>query len=121
MQKMNRNLDFLSRHFIAENRRKVPKIVIITLTPDHTCVKNVGVFHSKHCWFMQRKNNNIELIAVNRPKTPKIVIITYVGLRSHMKHIQKFSRGRCYDHNFLGFWPIFGEKIGIFLKKQCYI
>jgi hypothetical protein len=28
-----------------------------------------------------------------------------------------FSRGRCYDHNFLRF---FGEKIGVFLKNQCY-
>jgi hypothetical protein len=28
--------------------------------------------------------------------------------------------GRCYDHNFLRFSPIFGEKIGVFLKKQCY-
>jgi hypothetical protein len=30
------------------------------------------------------------------------------------------SRGRCYDHNFLRFLPIFGEKIGVFLKNQCY-
>jgi hypothetical protein len=30
------------------------------------------------------------------------------------------SRGRCYDHNFLQFLPIFGKKIGIFLKNQCY-
>jgi hypothetical protein len=29
-------------------------------------------------------------------------------------------RGRCYDHNFLQFFPIFGEKIGGFLKYQCY-
>jgi hypothetical protein len=28
--------------------------------------------------------------------------------------------GRCYDHNFLLFFPIFGGKIGVFLKKQCY-
>jgi hypothetical protein len=27
---------------------------------------------------------------------------------------------RCYDHNFLRFLPIFGEKIGVFLKNQCY-
>jgi hypothetical protein len=29
-------------------------------------------------------------------------------------------RGRCYDHTFLRFLPIFGEKIGVFLKNQCY-
>jgi hypothetical protein len=28
--------------------------------------------------------------------------------------------GRCYDHNFLRIWTIVGEKIGGFLKKQCY-
>jgi hypothetical protein len=28
--------------------------------------------------------------------------------------------GRCYDHNFQRFLPIFGEKIGVFLKNQCY-
>jgi hypothetical protein len=30
------------------------------------------------------------------------------------------TRGRCYDHNFLQFLPIFGEKIVVFLKNQCY-
>jgi hypothetical protein len=30
------------------------------------------------------------------------------------------TRGRCYDHNFLRFSPIFGEKIGVFLENQCY-
>jgi hypothetical protein len=28
--------------------------------------------------------------------------------------------GRCYDHNYLRFLPIFGEKIGVFLKNHCY-
>jgi hypothetical protein len=28
--------------------------------------------------------------------------------------------GQCYDHNFLRFLPIFGEKFGVFLKNQCY-
>jgi hypothetical protein len=27
---------------------------------------------------------------------------------------------RCYDHNFLRFSTIFGEKIGVFRKNQCY-
>jgi hypothetical protein len=27
---------------------------------------------------------------------------------------------RCYDHNFLRFSTIFGEKFGVFLKNQCY-
>jgi hypothetical protein len=28
--------------------------------------------------------------------------------------------GRCYDHKFLRFFPIFVEKIGVFVKYQCY-
>jgi hypothetical protein len=28
--------------------------------------------------------------------------------------------GRCYDHNFLQFFPIFGKKIGVFLENQCH-
>jgi hypothetical protein len=28
--------------------------------------------------------------------------------------------GRCYDHNFLRFGTIFGEKNGVFLKNQGY-
>jgi hypothetical protein len=28
--------------------------------------------------------------------------------------------GRCYDHNFQRFFPIFGEKIAVVLKNQCY-
>jgi hypothetical protein len=34
--------------------------------------------------------------------------------------LTRLVRGRCYDHNFLRFSPIFGEKIGVFLKNQCY-
>jgi hypothetical protein len=30
------------------------------------------------------------------------------------------SRDRCYDHNFLRFLTIFGEKMAFFLKNQCY-
>jgi hypothetical protein len=30
------------------------------------------------------------------------------------------TRGRCYDHNFQRFLPIFCEKNGGFLKNQCY-
>jgi hypothetical protein len=36
------------------------------------------------------------------------------------KEFTKRIRGRCYDSNFLRFSPIFGEKIGVFLKNQCY-
>jgi hypothetical protein len=40
---------------------------------------------------------------------------TYVDLRNCL-----MSWGRCYDHNFLRFLQIIGEKIGIFLKNQGY-
>jgi hypothetical protein len=30
----------------------------------------------------------------------------------------RMARDQCYDHNFLRFLTVFGEKIGVFLKKQ---
>jgi hypothetical protein len=42
-----------------------------------------------------------------------------VGLVTARKP-KKEIRGRCYDHNFLRFFPIFVKKIGVFLKNQCY-
>jgi hypothetical protein len=52
------------------------------------------------------------------------LIFTNIGLGCILgdffkKHIWS-PWGRCYDHNFLLFFPIFGEKIGVFLKFQCY-
>jgi hypothetical protein len=38
----------------------------------------------------------------------------------HFLHFKWVLRGRCYDHNFLRFFPIFGEKIGVLLENQCY-
>jgi hypothetical protein len=43
--------------------------------------------------------------------------------RQGLKHIlypRQTTWGRCNDHLFLRFLPIFGEKIGVFLKNQCY-
>jgi hypothetical protein len=34
--------------------------------------------------------------------------------------IGAFLKNQCYDHNFQPFLPIFGEKIGAILKNQCY-
>jgi hypothetical protein len=46
--------------------------------------------------------------------------IMYSFPLQHKVRKSNWSWGRCYDHNFLRFLPIFGEKIGVFLKKQCY-
>jgi hypothetical protein len=32
--------------------------------------------------------------------------------------VSPVARGRCYDHNFLRFLPIFGEKIGVFSQTN---
>jgi hypothetical protein len=40
------------------------------------------------------------------------------GSRSGVSLMRTWDR--CYDHNFLLFLTIFGEKIGVFLKNQCY-
>jgi hypothetical protein len=42
------------------------------------------------------------------------------GETGRFKLTSKETWGRCYDHNFLRFLTIFGEKIGVFLKYQCY-
>jgi hypothetical protein len=33
----------------------------------------------------------------------------------------RVTRGRCYDHNFLQFLPIFGEKLAFFSKTNVMI
>jgi hypothetical protein len=40
--------------------------------------------------------------------------------RPQRPFLRMYIWGRCYDHNFLRFSPIFGEKIGAFLKNHCY-
>jgi hypothetical protein len=43
-----------------------------------------------------------------------------VAARAVKLEKSRVTRGRCYDHNFLRFSTIFGDKIGVFLKNQCY-
>jgi hypothetical protein len=49
---------------------------------------------------------------------------TYVqkglGEDGHVWQVLSLTRGRCYDHNFLRFLTMFGEKIGVFLKNRWY-
>jgi hypothetical protein len=45
---------------------------------------------------------------------------TYDTQRFRGSHPSPETWGRCYDHNFLRFSTIFGEKIALFLKNQCY-
>jgi hypothetical protein len=45
----------------------------------------------------------------NYPKEPKVAITYLISIWC-----------RCYDHNFLRFFPIFCDKIDVFLKYQCY-
>jgi hypothetical protein len=40
------------------------------------------------------------------------------SVRAVSTSLQRLTWGRCYEHNFLRFLPIFGEKIGFFLKKK---
>jgi hypothetical protein len=53
--------------------------------------------------------------------SPKKKAMVVQGFSSNrLLHRDKLTRGRCYNHNFLWFLPIFGGKIGVFLKNQCY-
>jgi hypothetical protein len=61
---------------------------------------------------------------VQQSKTGKIyqTTIKYTKWPQNIPNSFLFNaRGRCYDHLFLRFLPIFGEKNGVFLKIQCYI
>jgi hypothetical protein len=40
--------------------------------------------------------------------------------RTILEYAETKSWDRRYDHNFLRFLTIFGEKIGVFIKNQCY-
>jgi hypothetical protein len=66
------------------------------------------------CLTFHPKNNcpNFEF------KSEKISNVMSVDFRLLNRFLQ--NRGRCYDYNFLRFSTIFGEKIGVFLKNQCY-
>jgi hypothetical protein len=44
-----------------------------------------------------------------------------VGEKNAQNVAQIYFWGRYYDHNFLRFLPIFGEKIGVFLKTNVMI
>jgi hypothetical protein len=46
--------------------------------------------------------------------------VTFVLHNERYLRCRLSSRGRCYDHNFLRFFPFSGEKNGVFLKYQCY-
>jgi hypothetical protein len=34
--------------------------------------------------------------------------------------LQSLKGGRCYDHKFRRFLPIFGEHFGVYVNNQCY-
>jgi hypothetical protein len=53
------------------------------------------------------------------------IIFGHIGINLG-QDLQIFTRtidtwGRCYDHNFLQFFTIFGEKIGVFSKTNVMI
>jgi hypothetical protein len=56
-------------------------------------------------------------------KNEKINEIERTRVRSPPRatSLKKISWGRCYDHNFLRFFDNFLQKIGVFLKKQCFL
>jgi hypothetical protein len=41
-------------------------------------------------------------------------------IKTDKKFEAEKARGRCCDHNFLRFLPIFGEKMMFFSENQCY-
>jgi hypothetical protein len=46
--------------------------------------------------------------------------IKFEEISGQFFRLSRVTRGRCNDHNFRRFLLIFGEKIAVFLKNQCY-
>jgi hypothetical protein len=55
--------------------------------------------------------------ALNKSYHPITLAGFDLTTHSSARRLDHATRGRCYDHNFLRFSTIFGEKIGVFLKK----
>jgi hypothetical protein len=80
-----------------------PKVAQIWIFGSKICIPSGNIASD------QRPNNHPQKFAVGKS-----------GLRA-TAYSARVTRGRWYDHNFLRrFLPIFGEKIGVFLKNQCY-
>jgi hypothetical protein len=58
-------------------------------------------------------------VATNRTE-PSLRNGTFTSAITDWPWLVTMTRDRCYDHNFLRFSTIFGEKICLFLKNQCY-
>jgi hypothetical protein len=63
---------------------------------------------------------NAGVVAVNSEVVGSATVEYNVRRPYNKLALKGVTRGRCYDHNFLRFLTIFGEKIGVFLKNQCY-
>jgi hypothetical protein len=68
----------------------------------------------------------VDIYSFHRLGCVGYAIFTYLSARKmgRKSEYETCSLGiivsRCYDHNLLRFSTIFGEKIGVFLKNQCY-
>jgi hypothetical protein len=49
------------------------------------------------------------------------MLIMDLGEPMKRRVLSSVTRGRCYDHDFLQFLTIFGDKIGVFLKTNVMI
>jgi hypothetical protein len=80
-------------------------------------------FLMKSCVFTKTRHSNLASFCRQRrfQKMARDICNGFAMTYLKVKTDQWFlTRGRCYDHHFLRFLPIFGEKIGVFLKNQCY-
>jgi hypothetical protein len=80
------------------------KIVI----PDLANFRLIGNFHTY-------------LKIPNAIRLRRHLIRASTGLATFLSIFYKHICDRCYDYNFLRFWPIFDEKIGVFSKTNVMI
>jgi hypothetical protein len=84
--------------FLTQNKAKLCKILIITLVFEKNAIFSPKIGKN-------RRKLALKLFDECTILPPSLVL----------------ARGRCYDHNFLRFFPIFSEKFGVFLKNHVMI
>jgi hypothetical protein len=68
--------------------------------------------------YIEAEKSNAQSVAENNKRV--LPPFWKARVEQYLTNKMGASRGRCYDHNFLRLSTIFGERIGVFLKNQCY-
>jgi hypothetical protein len=86
----------------------------------------MSVWCALHYYYYYCGTTDTDVLTTTSPKKTtgyrnnKHLYTTMVWDETNLVAVSQKTWSRCYDHNFLRFFPIFGEKNGVFLKNHCY-